>query len=441
MDKIYIKSIIGIETLSDSINKNAALLGAAVIPHTLEMAQNKLKDSTKEVENAEKNLAQEELNAEQSQKQKQTQTPKTPDVRDGASIEGDTSTNSGTELPTDAPLPPTDDPNAITNSMDRKWFVTSFGMSGRELTEILIKASDLKTLDAIQPLLKLEKEAILNHFKGVDSSLLNVLPLTDLDFDSLNKNSDRLDLPFRRFVKTWTSSNEEGKNKAELLWRNTLDKSERLSVREKTILLKCKDTIIKRGALNAQTLRTYGIQASAAEISSLIKSHGFLYDIMSVGQFSKSIGRGLFYDVKRNDVLLKNVDSFLAGLIDNHSVFSIDARYNPRIELSFYAPTAPWYADALKKELNVDNIHAKGIGLEILGEAAVSKALQLASPLITKKSSEAFKMMKALRGDKNALIVMAYEGMNPKHQIALLRKYDISEEEFFEIKKEVMIHG
>ena len=50
-------------------------------------------------------------------------------------------------------------------------------------------------------------------------------------------------------------------------------------------------------------------------------------------------------------------------------------------------------------------------------------------------------MMKALRGDKNALIVMAYEGMNPKHQIALLRKYDMSEEEFFEIKKEVMIHG
>mgnify|MGYP003665530320 CR=1 FL=1 len=438
MDKIYIKSIIGIETLSDSINKNAALLGAAVIPHVLEMAQNKLKDSTKEVEDAEKNLAQEELNAQQPQKQ--TQTPKTPDIRDGASIEGDTSTNSGTELPTGAPLPPTD-PNAITNSMDRKWFVTSFGMSGRELTEILIKASDIKTLDAIQPLLKLEKEAILNHFKGVDSSLLNVLPLTDLDFDSLNKNSDRLDLPFRRFVKSWTSSNEEGKVKAELLWRNTLDKSERLSNREKTILLKCKSTIIERGALNAQTLRSYGIQASAAEISSLIKSHGFLYDIMSVGQFSKSVGRGLFYDVKRNDVLLKNVDSFLAGLIDNHSVFSIDARYNPRIELSFYAPTAPWYADALKKELNVDNIHAKGIGLEILGEAAVSKALQLASPLITKKSSEAFKMMKALRGDKNALIVMAYEGMNPKHQIALLRKYDMSEEEFFEIKKEVMIHG
>ena len=226
-----------------------------------------------------------------------------------------------------------------------------------------------------------------------------------------------------------------------MLWRNTLDKSERLSNREKTILLKCKDTLIARGALNAQTLRTYGIQASAAELSSLIKSHGFLYDIMSVGQFKKSVGRGLFYDVKRNNVLLKNVDSFLAGLIDNNSIFSIDARYNPRIELSFYAPTAPWYADALKKELNVNDIHAKGIGLEILGEQAVSKALELATPLITKKTSEAFKMMKALRGDRNALIVMAYDGMDSKDQTALLRKHNLSEERFIEIKKEVMING
>tara|TARA_R110002020_G_scaffold26498_3_gene85789 strand:- start:3312 stop:4631 length:1320 start_codon:yes stop_codon:yes gene_type:complete len=439
MGKTYIEPVIGIESLSDSLQKNAAMLSATatVPPIALDAAKNNFANKKKEAEAAETKMNEEEAKLAEEEA-KQTQTPKAHDIRQDASIESTKSGYSGSELPENAPLPPSD---TITNSIDRMWFVDNFGMTGRELTEILIKASDLKTLDAIYPLLKLEKEAILDNFKGVNSSLVDVLPLTDLDYDSLNKNSERLDLPFRRFVKTWTSSDTEGKGKAESLWRNTLDKSERLSNREKNILIKCRDILVERGALNAQTLKSYNIQASTAEISSLIKSHGFLYDIMALGQFTKSYGRGLFYDVKRNDVLLKNVDSFLAGLIDNNSVFSIDARYNPRIELSFYAPTAPWYADALKKELDVNNIYAKGIGLEIVGDDAVLKTLEMASPLISKKSSEAFKMMKALRGDKNALIVMAYEGMNEKNQMALLKKHNLTDEEFIKIREDVLING
>jgi len=443
MDKTYIEPKVGVESLSDSLQKNRAVLGGVLAagkvlaPYALDAAKNHFENKKKEAEDAENKMKEEEAKLAEEQA-KQTQTPEAHDIRQDASIESTKSGYSGSELPDNAPLPPSD---TITNSIDRMWFVDNFGMTGRELTEILIKASDLKTLDAIHPLLKLEKQAILGHFKGVDSNLVDVLPITDLDYDSLNKNSKRLDLPFRRFVKTWTSSDEEGKEKAESLWRNTLDKSERLSNREKNILIKCRDILIERGALNAQTLKTYDIQASTAEISSLIKSHGFLYDIMAVGQFTKSYGRGLFYDVKRNNVLLKNVDSFLAGLIDNHSVFSIDARYNPRIELSFYAPTATSYANALKKELNVENIYAKGIGLEIQGEDAVMKTLEMASPLISKKSSEAFKMMKALRGDKNALIVMAHEGMDEKNQMALLKKHDLTDEEFIKIKKEVLVNG
>ena len=221
MGKTYIEPVIGIESLSDSLQKNAAMLSATatVPPIALDAAKNNFANKKKEAEAAETKMNEEEAKLAEEEA-KQTQTPKAHDIRQDASIESTKSGYSGSELPENAPLPPSD---TITNSIDRMWFVDNFGMTGRELTEILIKASDLKTLDAIYPLLKLEKEAILDNFKGVNSSLVDVLPLTDLDYDSLNKNSERLDLPFRRFVKTWTSSDTEGKGKAESLWRNTLD--------------------------------------------------------------------------------------------------------------------------------------------------------------------------------------------------------------------------
>ena len=50
-------------------------------------------------------------------------------------------------------------------------------------------------------------------------------------------------------------------------------------------------------------------------------------------------------------------------------------------------------------------------------------------------------MMKALRGDKNALIVMAYEGMNEKNQMALLKKHNLTDEEFIKIREDVLING
>ena len=62
--------------------------------------------------------------------------------------------------------------SAINNA---KVFVDNFGMTGREMSEILVKARDLRTLDSIQPLLKMEKAAILKHFAGVSPSLVGVM--------------------------------------------------------------------------------------------------------------------------------------------------------------------------------------------------------------------------------------------------------------------------
>jgi hypothetical protein len=410
MHKTYLTPITGVECLADSIRK--------IADENL-MAQQEVDMAAQQLETA---------------KDKKVQTGKknATDPRTNATIEG---------LDNPESIPPTEQPGAILPAeapidITRSWFIENFGMTGRELSEILVKARDLRTLDSIQPLLKMEKAAILKHFTGVSPSLVGVLPITDMDYDALNRNSERLDLPFRRFVKTWVNTDQKGKDGAVELWRTTVDKSERLSNRERNLLQKCKDTLEFRGALNAQTLKSYGIQASPAEISSIIKSHGFLYDLISVGQFSKSVGRGLFYDVRRRDVLLKDADRFIAGLIENDAQIKLDSRLNPRIEMRFYAPTAPWYADALNKAVGVESVSAEGRGLVIEGESAVFKALEMAEPYLNGHAPAAKQLLKGLRGDTDALVLIAYESMNPTEQVKLLKAYRIDE-----AKMEAMLNG
>ena len=193
--------------------------------------------------------------------------------------------------------------------------------------------------------------------------------------------------------------------------------------------------------MNAHTLKFNGVRASPAEISSLIKSHGFLYDIVSVGVVSKSVGRGLFYDIKRRDVILKDAGRFLAGLIETGSNFKFDVRSNPRIELNFKAPTAPWYATALNKEMEIECVKPSSGGLTIEGERGVLKALDMALPHIVSDNHEAFLLEKALRRDKDALTVMTYDSLDKKKQVAFLKNKRLSVNDFDLMKEEVMKSG
>jgi len=415
----YLRPVWGVEDLVSSLKKSNPELDAA---------------------QAEADAATQKLEALQVAAAKPTPPPdprqeaEVGETEIGGSQEGD---ETGAALPDEAPLPP-DEKLA---SIDRFWFMDNFGMSGREMSDLLIKTRNNKALDAIQPLLKMEKQAILSNFIGVSPALIYDIPLTDRDYDCLNTNAKRLDLPFRRFVKSWVSSDGDGKEIALKEWRKTVDEEERLSNRERNILFKCREVLHNRGALNAQTLKTYGVKASPAEISSLIKSHGFLFDIISVGQFSKSQGRGLFYDIRRRDVLLKDSDRFLAGLLEHGAIFKMDALFNPRIEIQFNAPTAPWYASALVKELEVSNIEAKGKGLLISGEVAVKAALSKAEPHLNGHSADAMKMLKAMKGDEDALLVMAYDGMKQDEQIRLLKKHNLSDEDMAGKREMVMSSG
>ena len=454
----YLEPVHGVNDLTDSVEKIApAVIGAAravasspagrkaigaAASMGVDAIKNKLETKKKEVAQAEAELAEAERKNAQQQDAKEDQ-PSTQEGQ-GTEITGMKNANStspteqpGTELDSEAPPVPI--------AKMKNWFPENFGMTGREVTEILVKARENKVLDAIQPLLKLEKQSILSQFVGVDPKLYDVLPLTDLDYDSLNSNKNRLDLPFRRFVKTWVNNPDQvSKNEAEKIWRMTIDKSERMSHRERSILKTCREVLSDRGALNAQTLKTYGVQASPAEISSLIKSHGFLFDIIAIGQLSKSQGRGLFYDIRRGDIVLKDADRFLAGLIENGGRFKFDSRFYPRLEISFKAPTAPWYASALQK-MGLDGVEARGIGLVIQGEDTVMKALELAEPHFNGKSRDTFPsaltMLKAMRGDRDTLMVMAYESLDTAERSKLLRKHKISVDDFDKMKEEVMADG
>jgi len=456
LEKRYIEGITGVETLGDTIEKIGpavaaagrlavgAAAGAALDygkDQLVEAAQNKLSQKEKDLEQANNELASAEEQAKQKQnveagKQK-TEQGQGVGVRGMDNPESDTpdTDQEGTEVSAPNSTGLNQDPNQIKLSIDRNWFVDNFGMTGSEMASLLIMKNELSALDALYPLLIQEKKAILSSFPGVSPDLVKSLPLTDTDYDNLNRYSKRLGIPFRRFVKMWTSASDiESRNNSYNGWREVVDADLRLSMRERSILKQCADLLLTRGALNAQTLKFNGVSASPAEISSLIKSHGFLFDIISVGEVSKSVGRGLFYDVKRRDVILKDAGRFIAGLIENNAVVKFDGRYNPRLELGFSAPTAPWYASALNNELGVDCVSAISIGLSIDGEDGITKALEFSYEHIRNPNRDISLLNKALHGDDYAMLVLTHDSLDKKDQVAFLKSKNVAIDVFDDIK-------
>ena len=448
LEKRYIEGIAGVETLGDSIEKIAPnlasagrMVGAAATNQVVEAAKDKIKQKEKDLDQANQELATAESEAQRTPsveagKQK-TERGQGVGVRGMDNPESDTpdTDQAGTEVsaPDDTGL--NQDPSQIKLSIDRDWFVNNFGMTGSEMASLLIMKNELSALDALYPLLIQEKMAILSSFPGVSPDLVKSLPLTDTDYDNLNRYSERLGIPFRRFVKMWTSASDtESRNNSYNGWREVVDADLRLSMRERSILKQCADLLLTRGALNAQTLKFNGVSASPAEISSLIKSHGFLFDIISVGEVSKSVGRCLFYDVKRRDVILKDAGRFIAGLIENNSVVKFDSRYNPRLELSFSAPTAPWYANALNNELGIDCVSAISIGLSINGENGIMKALACSYDHIQDPKRDIILLNKALHGDDHAMLVLTHDSLDKKEQVSFLKSKNVPIDVFDEIR-------
>jgi len=443
----YIEGITGVETLADALDIRKNPLAAAGLAATTGFGIGVGSDATQALQTKVEEATQ-ALTTSQKGDADKAKRAKTQEGQ-GAEIEGmDSPESSDPAADADGDLlAPTkeglnQDPNQIQLSLDKNWFTDNFSMTGSEMASLLIQKGEYEALDALYPLLIAEKKAIISSFPGVSAELVKHLPLTDVDYDRLNKYSGRLGIPFRRFVKMWEDANSsQARNESYNVWKSIVDADQRVSGRERTILKTVAELLLNNGALNAHTLKFNGVPASPAEISSLIKSHGFLFDIVSVGVLSKSVGRGLFYDIKRRDVILKDAPRFLAGLIESGSKIKFDIRSNPRIEMRFKAPTAPWYATALNKEIGIDCVIPTSGGLTIEGERGVLKAIDMALPHITGEKHEAFMLEKALRRDKEALVVMVHDSLDKQKQVAFLKTKKLSVADFDLMKQEVMKHG
>lgn len=466
-----IEAIVGVECLVDAIHKAAPLVAMAARQVAagavadsgsalLEEAKKKVKDAEKETRNAEENLASvEEQSAPEATVDDAPPKPEqpaealsgsqdSPEVsegqggpRDNAGVRGMKNENSSAS-PAETDGSEASAPATAEVPLTRSWFVDNFGMSSAAVSEMLIKAGRHDALEIIQPLIIEERKAIVKHFEGVSFEVVEEIPLGDSDYEYLSKNSERLRIPFLQLVKGWSDAeDDEQREKALTLWTSRIDKSTRLSIREDDILKRCAEVMWERGPMNAQTLKSYGVSAPSKEIAKLIRSHGFLYDIIKAGQGTKSDERSLFYDIDRPDVVIKNVGRLIGSLLDTGGELGIGPRGEPRLSLPFSSLNAPAYANAVKSEMGVRNVRAEGPWLIVEGEAAVGKALEWSIPSMNEKRDDAIIMKSAISGDEKAQKILAFNLATPYRQLELMKTWNWSIETFDTILKEVVANG
>jgi hypothetical protein len=433
-----------IEDMHDSLLKILpALAGAAVrggvavarspagrkaVAAGVNIARNKMNQKKEESDKAEQEFQDVEAQAESQETTNEGQPPAPigGGPRENSGIEGMDNPESGS--PTEQPGTSVQGPSMP--RITRSWFQDNFGMTSSEMVDILIKGNQHELVQDLMPLIRSERIDIVTQYPAVSESIVDTLPFTDHDYDVLNKHSDKFAIPFRRLVKSWESSAEEEKDELYSMWRNTVDKSLRLSTRERGILADCSLNLLKNGAMNAQTLQTYGVEASTGEISGLIKSHGFLFDIFVAGKGSKNDDRGLFYDVERADVVIKNAGGMIAGLWNSGGNVDFDARGVPRLILPFNSVNANKYSDALCKSLDTSAVESESNFIVITGESAVMKAIDCSEQYLQNEAAfSARALKKAIEGDEVAVRAIAYGMAKPQEQVSLLKKWKMTEEE------------
>ena len=368
----------------------------------------------------------------QEKKKAATQQPKEGKggPRDEAAIEGFDSPNMGggdkqpgTAVETgNSPLP-----------VSKTWFVDNFGMQGNEIVDLLIKSGRDELVEIIQPLIIQERMSLLKSYPSVSPDLVHTLPFTDFDWEMLQKNHDSLAIPFRRFVKSWNDGNEEAYD----AWSNRISKTERLSLNERKVLEKTQEILDSHGSMNTQSLQSYGVSESTTKIAMLIKSHGFLYDIVALGSGSKNNDKGLFYGLKKHDIFVKDAGAVIGDLYEIGGEIEISPRGTPRLILPFNSKVCKEYAHALNTEMDVRGIIAEGNGLVIEGETSVVKAIDASLPHLTKKKGEVNILKKALNDDEKAIMCLTYSHSKPQKQVRLLKSWNMSLEAFEEMREAV----
>ena len=163
-------------------------------------------DAIKKLMDDEESLS-EDLQANQKEEQQLNEKlnemrnkPNKGSPREGASIEGLDSEES-TSNPADQVGSKVGEQTSPTPLIGKSWFMDEFGMYGSDVHNMLLKNDQEEMAKAIYPLIKEERKALLASYPRVDASLIEDIPFTDFDFNTLQKNEDTLRIPFLRFVK------------------------------------------------------------------------------------------------------------------------------------------------------------------------------------------------------------------------------------------------
>ena len=402
-----INYVAGVDSWDDAIRKILPTLNTPEIKQKeveLEAAQN----------NAQKN-AQKDALKETQQQQLASQAVAGSTIQGLEDDPSDNPSQPGTSLQPDVDI-------------GKTWFVDNFGITSGEMVDLLIKADKTEMVEIITPLIYLERRSILKHFSGVDPNLVKSLPLTDSDYDILNSNATRFDTHFRRFVKSWSDSETPDlQQEAYQDWRNRIDKSQRLSSREQVVLNQTSNILAKTGILNSKGIVDRGVSVSPAQLAGLIKSHGFLYGISSVGHGGFADKKALYYDVERGEAIVKDHGRLIAGLWESGGKIELDPRGTPRLILPFSSSNSHAYVDTLKSVMGVSAVRAEGSSILVEGNFAVSKACDSAYEHLKEKSQQASVFQKAFKGDERAIRSITYAHSSPKKQVILLKKWNISE--------------
>ena len=367
-------------------------------------------------------------NAKQQQEQREEQQQAEKDLKRIAD-EGDIQ---GLNSPESTPAPDSQ-PGATLDGRDitRSWFVENFGLTSDEIIDVLNKAeSNLgeEALTLMAPLIAAEQKAILKHFSS--EVLFEELPLTDSDYAILNKAIERLDLPFRRFLKSWRDSNtDEEREEAYNQWSQIANKSERISSRESTILASASQLLMKNGIMDAKGLIEAGVPSTSAKLANLIKSHGWLFDIEVAGKGSKSNQKALFYDIHRGSAIIKNSGRFIGSLWEADGRVEVDSRGVPRLVLPFSSVNATGYVETLKGVMGVSAVKAEGSSIVFMGDEAVLKACEMSYEFLNENKATSTIVQKAIKGDERAIQLFAYQNTVPAKQVSLLKKWKITEED------------
>ena len=448
-----------VRSIEDALIKIAANLGG-VSDQTVTLQERQLMMDRKKLQQDQILIGAQKEAIKDSQEQKDN--APVPEATTGSAIQG-MKGNAGEGVPTEQPgteaaaiekpIPlPEEAPVVVTppaaEALPPAPISTSlredFGMDAPEIIDLLIKggSDSEKFVPIILKRLRGEQFAVLKAFDWFDDSDWGFVRLHDNDYAMLSKYADRLELPLRQTMAAARRAKDEDEM-ADVWkeWHNRLDAEHRLSSRERNILKGALDVVQKHGDMNAQTITSYGVNGTAAEIASLIKSYGYLYDVKVVGRGRKSDDRSYYYGTTNPPIHLKKIDSFIGNLWELGGNLDFHTTQGPRLFLPFESKRGEDYTVLLKGALDSEDIAWEGDGFVFKSYHSTVRAAATAISHLNLRKTPAAILLTSLDEEhplhKQARDLVRLSCADPQGQVKILKELNLDKEGWLKMQEEV----